>query len=200
MALFRRRSDDAGRWVVLGLGNPGDRYEDTRHNAGAMVVRHLADAAGARLKSHRSGCLVAEVTLAGEPVALARPASYMNESGRPARSLRDFYKVPPERFVVVHDELDVPFGEVRVKRGGGTAGHNGLKSLAAHLGTKDFIRVRVGIGRPREDATGHVLSRFSGAERKELPGLIATGAEAAERVVEAGAERAMTEFNARERG
>ncbi len=200
MRVFRRRAEEAGRWIVLGLGNPGDRYEGTRHNAGAAVVHHLANVAGTKLRSHRSGCLVAETTWGEERIALARPASYMNESGRPARALADFYKVPSERLVVVHDELDIPFGEVRIKTGGGTAGHNGLKSLASHLGTKDFVRVRVGIGRPREDATDHVLARFSATERKVLPDLIATAADAVERVVVAGADRAMNEFNTRAGG
>lgn len=185
---------------MLGLGNPGERYENTRHNAGAMVVHLLAERSGARLKSHRSGCLTADVVLDGEKVVLARPASFMNESGRPARSLVGFYKVPAERVLVVHDELDIPFGQVRIKQGGGTAGHNGLKSLASHLGTKEFVRVRVGIGRPRAEATDHVLDRFSGAERKELPDLIAAAADAVERIVEAGVERAMNEFNTRDKG
>jgi PTH1 family peptidyl-tRNA hydrolase len=198
MRLFRKDSDgEDDRWIVFGLGNPGDYYTDTRHNVGAGVVELLAERSGLRLKSHRSGCLVAEETVAGERVVLARSTGYMNESGGPARRLLGFYKAPLERLIVVHDELDVPFGEVRVKQGGGTAGHNGLRSIAAHFG-KDFLRVRIGIGRPRsEDATGHVLSKFSAAERKEVPFLIAAGADAVERIVEAGPDRAMTETNRR---
>src|SRR5687767_10507237 len=139
MSLFRRSSPESdGRFVVVGLGNPGPRYDRTRHNLGAMVVHHLLEQTGARLKSHKSGCMTAEVNLGGASVVLVRPMSYMNESGRPVGQLARWYKTPPESVLVVHDELDIPFGEVRVKFGGGVAGHNGLKSVASHLHTKDF--------------------------------------------------------------
>lgn len=200
MGIFKRHAPDAAdRWIVVGLGNPGEKYEDTRHNAGAMVVHKLAERVGGKLKSHRSGCLVAEGSLAGSRVVIARPTSFMNESGRPVRKLMDFYKAPLERLVVVHDEIDIPFGEIRLKAGGGTAGHNGLRSLVSHLGSNEFLRVRVGVSRPRgRDATvGHVLDRFSGAERKELPDLLERAADAVERIIEVGAERAMNEFNTR---
>lgn len=195
MRLFRRdQGPEVERWIVFGLGNPGESYRETRHNAGAGVVQLLVERNGLRLKSHKSGCLVAE----GTSVVFARSTGYMNESGGPARRLLGFYKAPLERLVVVHDELDIPFGEVRVKQGGGTAGHNGLRSMASHLGSKDFLRVRVGIGKPRgENATGHVLSKFSSAERKEVPFLLESAADAVERIVEAGPERAMTETNRR---
>src|ERR671915_540202 len=187
MSLFRRRSEDGERWIVAGLGNPGERYAGTRHNAGALVVERLAERADANFKRHKSGCLVAETDIAGHRVVLARPMSYMNESGRPLRELAAFYKVPPERIVVVHDELDIPFGEVRIKHGGGTAGHNGLGSIVNHLKSRDFVRVRVGVGRPREraGAADHVLDTFSGAERKELPDLLERAADAVERILEA---------------
>jgi PTH1 family peptidyl-tRNA hydrolase len=200
VGIFKRHAPDAvDRWIVVGLGNPGEKYEDTRHNAGAMVVHKLAERVGGKLKSHRSGCLVAEGSLAGSRVVIARPTSFMNESGRPVRKLMDFYKAPLERLVVVHDEIDIPFGEIRLKAGGGTAGHNGLRSLVSHLGSNEFLRVRVGVSRPRgRDATvGHVLDRFSGAERKELPDLLERAADAVERIIEVGAERAMNEFNTR---
>jgi PTH1 family peptidyl-tRNA hydrolase len=200
VGIFKRHAPDAAdRWIVVGLGNPGEKYEDTRHNAGAMVVHKLAERVGGKLKSHRSGCLVAEGSLAGSRVVIARPTSFMNESGRPVRKLMDFYKAPLERLVVVHDEIDIPFGEIRLKAGGGTAGHNGLRSLVSHLGSNEFLRVRVGVSRPRgRDATvGHVLDRFSGAERKELPDLLERAADAVERIIEVGAERAMNEFNTR---
>ena len=199
MGFFRRNAGDADRWVVVGLGNPGERYAGTRHNAGAMVVERLADQLGVKLKVHKSGALVAEGLLAGERVALARPTSFMNESGRNVRALMDFYKTPIERFILVQDEIDIPFGEVRLKQGGGTAGHNGLRSVANHLSSKDFLRVRVGVGRPRGsgDAADHVLQRFSGAERADLPDLIERAADAVERVLEAGPTRAMNEFNTR---
>ena len=202
MRLFRRADDDGGseaRWTIVGLGNPGDKYARTRHNAGVMVLDVLAERSGARFKSHKSGCLVAEARLAGEPALLARPTSYMNESGRPVGQLLRFYKTPLDRFVVVHDEIDIPFGDVRIKLGGGTAGHNGVKSLADHLGTKDFVRVRVGVGRPkgRQDPVGWVLTEFSAGERKEVPFLVGEGADAIERIIEAGVERAMNEVNTR---
>jgi PTH1 family peptidyl-tRNA hydrolase len=204
LPLFRRHSEDAGgddRHLVVGLGNPGERYAQTRHNAGALTIDVLLERIGGSLKSHKSGCLVAEGSLGGERVVLARPTSYMNESGRPVGGLMRWYKQPPANLVVVHDELDVPFGEVRVKAGGGTAGHNGLGSIVNHVGTKDFLRVRIGIGRPPglKGAVGHVLDGFSAAERKELPFLLGTAADAVEVIVEYGVERAMNEFNTRPR-
>lgn len=164
-----------------------------------LALDVLLERAGGRFKSHKSGCLVAEVTLGGDRVVLARPTTYMNESGRPVRGLVTWYKQPVENLVVVHDEIDIPFGEVRVKAGGGTAGHNGLGSIVNHLGTKDFTRVRVGVGRPpgAKDAAGHVLAGFSGAERKELPFLLVAAADAVEAIVSDGVERAMNEFNTR---
>jgi peptidyl-tRNA hydrolase, PTH1 family len=200
MPLFRRSRDESDeRLVVAGLGNPGGRYANTRHNAGALVIEELLKRANAKLKSHKSGTLVAEVVLAQHKVTLARTTSYMNESGRPLGQLMRFYKIEPSRLIVVHDEIDIPFSEIRIKMGGGTAGHNGLKSIVNHLGTKDFIRVRVGVGRPRgsREAVDHVLNGFSSVERKELPFLIGGGADAVERIVEAGLERAMNEVNTR---
>lgn len=198
MRLFKRTSDEgADRTIVAGLGNPGERYAKTRHNAGAMVVHELLERSGARLKSHKSGCMIAEVTIEGERVVLARPMSYMNESGRPLRDLAKWYKLGPDDLIVVHDEIDIPFGEVRIKLGGGTAGHNGLASIVNHLSTKEFTRVRVGVGRPRGQGVDHVLGEFSGAQRKELPDLVSRGADAVERILEVGAERAMNEINTR---
>jgi peptidyl-tRNA hydrolase, PTH1 family len=179
----------------VGLGNPGERYARTRHNAGAMVIDELLRRTDARLKSHKSGCLIAEVALGGERALLARPTSYMNESGRQVRELARWYKLDASGIIVVHDEIDLPFGEIRIKSGGGTAGHNGLSSIVNHLSTKDFTRVRVGVGRPRGEGVEHVLGEFSGAQRKELPDVIARAADATERILEAGAERAMNETN-----
>ncbi len=195
MRLFKRTSEPGDRTIIVGLGNPGERYARTRHNAGAMVIDELLERAGAKLKSHKSGCLIAEVTLAEERAVLARPTSYMNESGRPVGELARWYKVEPADLIVVHDEIDVPFGEIRVKAGGGTAGHNGLASIVNHLSTKDFTRVRVGVGRPRSEGVEHVLGEFSGAQRKELPDVIARAADATERIIEIGVERAMNEIN-----
>ena len=199
MSPLWRVRPDGNRLVISGLGNPGERYAATRHNAGAQVLDELAARSGVRLKRHRSGCLAAEARLGSVPVVLARPTSFMNESGGQVSALARFYRVSADQVIVVHDELDIPFGVVRVKAGGGTAGHNGLRSLASHLSTKDFLRVRVGIGRPagRQDPVDFVLARFSAAERKELSPLISAAADAVERVVEVGAERAMNEVNER---
>ena len=147
MGLFGRgRPDpDGARWIIAGLGNPGPRYEKTRHNAGVLVVEELLRRNQATFKRHKSGCLVAETGFGDTRLVLARPISYMNESGRPLRELVRWYKSAVDHLVVIHDELDIPFGEVRIKFGGGTAGHNGLNSLASHLGSKEFARVRVGV-------------------------------------------------------
>lgn len=205
MPLFKRgarhgESSGSVAWAIVGLGNPGERYEKTRHNAGALVVADLLGRTGGSLKRHKSGCLISETNLGGSRVVLARPTTYMNESGRPVRALTDWYRVPPERLIVVHDEIDIAFGRVVIKEGGGTAGHNGLASIVSHLGTKDFVRIRVGVGRPRgsSDAAGHVLDRFSGAERKQLPELLSRAADAVEAIVADGLDRAMNEFNTRD--
>ena len=200
MALFRRSSsDEDGRWIVFGLGNPGDRYAKTRHNAGILVLQHLLERTGSKVKSHKSGALVAEVSIAGESVVLARSTGYMNESGRPLGQLVRFYKTQPEQVIVLHDELDIPFGEVRIKVGGGTAGHNGLKSVGNHLSSKEFVRVRIGISRPagQMDAADYVLQNFSGSERRQLDDIVERAADAVERVLEVGIEKAMNEFNTR---
>lgn len=196
MSFFRKRDDrGSDRCIVLGLGNPGAKYEGNRHNIGAIVIEEMASERGAKLKSHKSGCLVAE---AGG-VVFARPTSYMNENGRQTSALLRFYKVTPDKLIVVHDELDIPFGDIRVKVGGGVAGHNGLKSLSQSIGTKDFTRVRFGISRPpgQKDAADHVLSDFSKAERSELPTLKETAKDAVTKIVEHGVERAMNEVNTR---
>ena len=196
MSFFRKRSErDEDLWVVVGLGNPGPKYVGNRHNIGVVVIEEIASDRGTKLKSHKSGCLVGE---AGGLI-LARPTSYMNESGRPVGGLLRFFKVPPANLIVVHDELDIPFGDIRVKFGGGVAGHNGLKSVAQHLGTKDFVRIRFGISRPpgRQDPAGYVLSDFAKTERSELPHLIEEAKDAVGTIVSKGVEKAMNVVNAR---
>jgi PTH1 family peptidyl-tRNA hydrolase len=186
------------RWLVAGLGNPGPDYAGNRHNAGHMVADLLAERMGARFKAHRSRNEIAEGRLAGVPVTLAKPRSYMNLSGGPVAALGAFYKVPPERIVVVHDELDIPFGSVRLKFGGGDNGHNGLRSITQALGTNGYNRVRVGIGRPpgRMDAATFVLRDFSAAERKELPLVIDRAADAVETLLSKGMAAAQNTFHA----
>jgi PTH1 family peptidyl-tRNA hydrolase len=179
---------DLGPWLILGLGNPGERYAGTRHNAGFMVVDLLAARTGSRFKSHKSRTDVVETRLGGERVVLAKPRSFMNESGGPAAAVRDFFKTPIERLVVVHDELDLDFGALRLKQGGGDNGHNGLKSLRRSLGSGEFFRVRVGVGRPpgRQDPADYVLRDYSAADRKELPLQLERAADAVEQLITEG--------------
>ena len=185
------------RYLVVGLGNPGPRYAATRHNAGFLVVDLLAERVGGRFKAHKSRSDVLEGRLAGAPVVLAKPRSYMNESGAPVVAVARFFKIPIDRIVVVHDELDLPFGALRLKLGGGDGGHNGLRSVSAALGSKDYLRVRFGIGRPpgRMPVADFVLRDFSSAERKELDYFVDRAADAVECLVIEGLERAQGTYN-----
>ena len=182
-------------WLIVGLGNPGPSYAGHRHNVGAMVVAELAARSGASLRSHKARAVAAEVRIGtlpggapGPRAVIAIPLSYMNESGGPVAGLMSFYKVPAEKLVVIHDELDIPFADVRLKLGGGEGGHNGLRSITKSVGTRDYLRVRVGIGRPpgRMDAADYVLHDFSSTERSEVPLLISDAADALERLVAEG--------------
>ena len=186
------------RWIIVGLGNPGPEYAGNRHNAGQMVLAVLAEQVGARFKAHRTRNDVAEGRLSGQPVTLARPHSYMNLSGGPVAALLTFYKASPERLVVIHDELDVSFGAVRLKLGGGDNGHNGLRSISSSLGTRDYYRARFGIGRPpgRMDPAAYVLKDFSAAERKELPFALDRCAEAVTALITQGLTEAQNEYHA----
>jgi PTH1 family peptidyl-tRNA hydrolase len=180
-------------WLIVGLGNPGPDYAGNRHNAGFMILDVLAGRIGGRFKSHRARADVVEGRLGGPGgtrVVLAKPRTFMNESGGPVAGLRDFFKVPAERLIVVHDELDIPYGTVRLKRGGGDNGHNGLRSITRSLGDKEYLRVRFGVGRPpgRMDAAAFVLRDFSAAERKELPLELERAADAVELLVAQGLE------------
>jgi len=185
------------RWLIAGLGNPGSGYAGNRHNCGFMVADVLADRMGAPFKRDRSRARVAVGRLASCPVTLAKPQSFMNLSGRPVAALRTFYKIPVERIVVIHDELDIPFGTVRLKQGGGDNGHNGLRSVTAALGSRDYLRVRVGIGRPpgRMDPADFVLHDFSAAERKVLPDVLERCADAVEVLLQRGLATAQNEFH-----
>jgi PTH1 family peptidyl-tRNA hydrolase len=191
-----------GPFLIVGLGNPGPAYAGNRHNVGAMVLDELAARAGIRLtagKGARARALSGEGRLAGRRVVLARPTTYMNESGGPVRGLLDYHHLDPADLVVVHDELDIPFAAVRLKRGGGEGGHNGLRSVTRSVGTKDYLRVRVGIGRPpgRQEAADFVLKDFNATERKELDLLIGEAADAAEALLTQGLEAAQNEVHAR---
>ena len=187
-----------GRWLVVGLGNPGPSYAGHRHNVGFMVLDLLAERVGGRFKAHKGRADLVEGRLAGESALLAKPRSYMNESGGPVAGLRGFFKVPLEQIVVVHDELDLPYGTVRLKRGGGDNGHNGLRSLTSSLGSRDYLRVRVGIGRPpgRQDPADFVLRDFSAVERRELPFHVDRAADAVEALLAGPLEAAQNVFHA----
>jgi PTH1 family peptidyl-tRNA hydrolase len=188
----------ADPWIVAGLGNPGDRYAKTRHNAGTMVVDRLAERLGVRFRKARLlPLLVAEVTDEGIPLLLTGPVRYMNEGGPPIASLARKRGVPPDRIVAVHDELDLPFGALRVKRGGSTAGHHGLDSLVGALRTPDFYRIRLGIGRPpgRQDPMDFVLDAFAKREGDDVEVLIEDGADAVLSLVRDGLNPTQSRFN-----
>ncbi|OLO99632.1 aminoacyl-tRNA hydrolase [Mycolicibacterium porcinum] len=185
--------------LVVGLGNPGPAYAKTRHNVGFMVADVLAARIGSAFKVHKkSGAEVVTGQLAGAPVVLAKPRCYMNESGRQVGPLAKFYSVPPGRIVVIHDELDIDFGRIRLKVGGGEGGHNGLRSVASALGSKDFQRVRIGVGRPpgRKDPAAFVLESFNAAERAELPTICEQAADATELLIAQGLEPAQNTVHA----
>jgi PTH1 family peptidyl-tRNA hydrolase len=193
-------ADEADPWLVIGLGNPGKEYAGNRHNVGFMVADLLASRIGAKFGRHRRA--VAEVAegrlgFGGPKMVLAKPLTYMNLSGGPVTALAQFYKVPPGQVIAVHDELDIPYGQLRAKCGGGEGGHNGLRSMSKSLGTKDYVRVRFGIGRPpgRQDPADYVLSDFAAAERKELDFLVDRAADVVESVVTRGLEWAQNAYH-----
>ena len=195
-------SDSAGPWLVVGLGNPGPEYAGNRHNIGFMVADLLAERMGGKFKrAQKAQAQVLEGRIgppgpASRRVVLAKPMSYMNLSGGPVTALKEFYKVPTERIVAVHDELDIDYGTLRLKLGGGDNGHNGLKSITKSLGA-DYLRVRAGIGRPpgRMDVAAFVLKDFSSNERKELDWFVDRAADAVEAMVSEGLERAQSTYN-----
>lgn len=186
-------------YTVFGLGNPGSKYAKTRHNIGQMVIDRLVSEVGTKLSLHKQSntqAASARIGVApgcsGEQVILGISNGYMNTSGGPVSSLMKYFNADAENLIVIHDELDLPFGTLRLKRGGGEGGHNGLKSISQSLGTKNYIRLRFGIGRPpgRQDPADFVLSEFSATERKELPTLIAIAADAVVDVMSDGLEKA----------
>jgi peptidyl-tRNA hydrolase, PTH1 family len=189
--------ESSGPWLVLGLGNPDQEYANTRHNAGAMVVKLLAERFGVRLKRSRQRAEVAEVLDGDARIVLARPTSYVNESGGPASLLMRYYKVPLERLIVVHDEIDLAWGKLQVRRGGGTAGHNGLKDIVKALGSPDFLRVRLGVGRPpgRQDPADYVLEPLPKRLAEDFGVLVERGADAAIDLVHLPLARAQDRHN-----
>jgi PTH1 family peptidyl-tRNA hydrolase len=197
--VFRKspRTGAAADLLVVGLGNPGEEYDKTRHNVGAEVVELLARRHGGKLRRQKERSLTDEVNVAGKRMALAIPLTYMNLSGESVAPLVRRYGVEPGQLVVVQDEMDFELGRLQVKNGGGLAGHNGLKSIVAHLHTQDFVRVRIGIGKPPGSRQGadHVLRRFSKAERKEIDVTLEEAADAVELILAEGVDVAMNRFN-----
>jgi len=183
------------RWLVIGLGNPGREYERSRHNVGFLVVDELARRHGGRVTDRVAKSLAGRVRSGEHELVLAKPQTWMNLSGQAAKALRAKYQVPMERVLVVHDDLDLPFGRLRIRTGGSSAGNHGLDSVIASFGTKTFPRIRVGVGRPVGDAVDYVLSSFSDDERARLPDLVGRVADAVEYTLQHGLDRAMTEFN-----
>ncbi|MCC6270673.1 MAG: aminoacyl-tRNA hydrolase [Microbacteriaceae bacterium] len=189
----------ADSWLVVGLGNPGLGYAANRHNVGEMVVAELGNRFSAKFKRHKANAMVAEVRagIGGPKLILAGTNTFMNVSGGPVANLLKFYKLDPEQLIVVHDELDIPFDSVRLKFGGGHGGHNGIRDILAATGTGDFIRVRIGIGRPpgRQDAAEYVLKDFSSTERKSLPSVLSDAADAVELIAKEGLAAAQLRYH-----
>ncbi|MBB4071365.1 aminoacyl-tRNA hydrolase [Canibacter oris] len=188
-------------WLVVGLGNPGSKYEATRHNIGEIAVDELARQCGVSFSSHRSNNQIASgwVRPGGAKLVLAKPNSYMNTSGGPVAAAAKYFDIAPERIIVLHDELDIPFDTVRLKQGGGHGGHNGLRDIAKALGAPNFVRVRIGIGRPpgQQDVADFVLSRFSKQEAAAVPLLVRDAVDAVITTVESGLVAAQQEFHSR---
>jgi PTH1 family peptidyl-tRNA hydrolase len=186
-------------WLIVGLGNPGTEYSNNRHNVGQMVLDELARRLGGSFKVHnaRAHVLEGRLGIGGPRVVLAKPMSYMNVSGGPVSALVKFYDIDPERVVAVHDEIDIPLNAVKLKIGGGEGGHNGLRDISKALATKDYLRVRVGVGRPpgRMDTADFVLKDFATAEKKELPFLLDEAADAVETVVRDGLPAAQQKYH-----
>lgn len=187
-------------WLIVGLGNPGPEYAVTRHNIGQMVLDELANIVGGNFKKHskaRAQVLEGRLGVGGAKVVLAKPLTYMNVSGGPVSALAQFYGIDPEKIIVVHDELDIPFDSIKLKIGGGEGGHNGLRDITKALGTKNYYRVRTGIGRPpgRMQTADFVLKPFSQLERKELPFLISDSAQAVELLIREGLIAAQQKYH-----
>ncbi|MCO1339521.1 aminoacyl-tRNA hydrolase [Kocuria polaris] len=188
-------------WLVAGLGNPGPGYANNRHNIGQHVADELAGRISANFKTHKARAQVAEGRLAigGPRVVVAKPMTFMNLTGGPVSALSKFYSIPPANIIAVHDEIDIDFNTVKLKLGGSEGGHNGLRDMSKALGTKNYLRVRVGVGRPpgRMDAAAFVLKDFNAAERKELPFLLDDAADAVELLIGAGLEAAQARYSGR---
>lgn len=193
------RSGDMQRTLIVGLGNPGKKYARTRHNVGTDAIELLAQRLSVSLKVGRDRAQVAETRIGDHAVVLVVPTTWMNESGEAVGPIARRYKIPASNIIVIHDELDLEPGAVKLKMGGGLAGHNGLKSVSQHMGTNDYMRVRIGIGKPstKEQGADHVLSSIPPAERKILDVAVEIACDAVERIMKEGLDAAMREYNAR---
>ncbi|CAB4672395.1 unannotated protein [freshwater metagenome] len=193
------RSGDMQRTLIVGLGNPGKKYARTRHNVGTDAIEFLAQRLSVSLKVGRDRAQVAETRIGDHAVVLAVPTTWMNDSGEAVGPIARRYKIPAANIIVIHDELDLEPGAVKLKMGGGLAGHNGLKSISQHMGTNDYMRVRIGVGKPstKEQGADHVLSSIPAAERKILDVAVETACDAVERIMKEGLDAAMREYNAR---
>jgi len=183
--------------LVVGLGNPGKEYTLTKHNVGFLVVNELGKRVGIDIKKNKFQSFYGEGFVEGDKILLLKPQTYMNRSGEAVSSASDFYKVPLENIIVIHDEMDVPLGRIMIKPGGGSAGNNGIKSIISSLGSKDFVRVRIGIGKPQTKSEGanHVLSSFSKSESSMIGDSIVTAADAVLEIIQNGLEKAMNKYN-----
>lgn len=193
------RSGDMQRTLIVGLGNPGKKYARTRHNVGTDAIELLAQRLNVSLKVGRDRAQVAETRIGDHAVVLVVPTTWMNDSGEAVGPIARRYKIPAANIIVIHDELDLEPGAVKLKMGGGLAGHNGLKSISQHMGTNDYMRVRIGVGKPstKEQGADHVLSSIPAAERKILDVAVETACDAVERIMKEGLDAAMREYNAR---
>lgn len=193
------RSGDMQRTLIVGLGNPGKKYARTRHNVGTDAIELLAQRLSVSLKVGRDRAQVVETRIGDHAVVLAVPTTWMNDSGEAVGPIARRYKIPAANIIVIHDELDLEPGAVKLKMGGGLAGHNGLKSISQHMGTNDYMRVRIGVGKPstKEQGADHVLSSIPAAERKILDVAVETACDAVERIMKEGLDAAMREYNAR---
>ena len=196
--MFFRNNTGGAEWLLVGLGNPGTQYENTRHNVGFLVADELAERQNAPIQRLKFKALTNLLTISGEKVLVMKPVTYMNLSGEAVRQAVDFYKIPPERVLVVSDDTALAVGRLRIRKGGSAGGHNGLKNIIQHLGTDQFPRVRVGVGQkphPDYDLADWVLGKFQGEDKKVMDEAVKRAADAVECILKEGADRAMNRFN-----
>ena len=196
--MFFRNNTGGAEWLLVGLGNPGTQYENTRHNVGFLVADELAERQNAPIQRLKFKALTNLLTISGEKVLVMKPVTYMNLSGEAVRQAVDFYKIPPERVLVVSDDTALAVGRLRIRKGGSAGGHNGLKNIIQHLGTDQFPRVKVGVGnkpRPDSDMAAWVLGKFTGPDREAIEAAVKKAADAVTCLIEQGADKAMAQFN-----